>query len=229
MIRTFRFILLIVMVAGVATADQYWIAYEGNDFPENEGWERTYGDGNYPPQDEPHRWLEDGVLVIDTSRDPQLWEYYSIRPITDPEPGELFVAEWRVRLDLLSGPHDGGVLIARDRVPADVSFTLTNDFLEIWGEVDIPIAPGEYHAYRFESEDMVTYRLLIDAHLAHAGHFNTETLLQSKVAFGPATQGASSTSYWDYFRFGVVPEAPTGASAIVGLLSALAFGRAREE
>jgi len=220
MIRTFRFILLIVMVAGVATADQYWIAYEGNDFPENEGWERGYGDGNYPPQDEPDRWLEDGVLVIDTSRDPQLWEYYCMRPITDPQPGELFVAEWRVRLDLHSGSRDGTVVFARDASPGHAAFSLANDYLFVEEEkVVIPIAPGMYHKYRFESPDMNTYSLFIDGKLAYASQFWTETWLQSYVAWGPGTQGAASTSYWDYFRFGVIPEPGSGMLLYLGLVA----------
>ena len=207
MIRILCFIAVMVVAAGVATADQYWIAYEGNDFPENEGWERGYGDGNYPPEDEPDRWLENGVLVIDTSRDPQLWEYYCMRPITDPQPGELFVAEWRVRLDLHSGSWDGTVVIARDQSPGHVAFSLTNDNLLIQNEnMAIPISAHEYHTYRFESPDMQGYRLLIDGELAHVGEFWTQTALQSYVAWGPGMQGASSTSYWDYFRFGVIPE-----------------------
>ena len=31
---------LLGVAAGAAWAEPYWIAYEGNDFPENEGWVR---------------------------------------------------------------------------------------------------------------------------------------------------------------------------------------------
>ena len=45
--------------ASPALAEQYWIAYEGDDFPENEGWTRTISAGGA------ERWIEDGALVLD--------------------------------------------------------------------------------------------------------------------------------------------------------------------
>ena len=36
-------LLLSYACADAANAEQCWIAYEGNDFPENEGWRRIYG------------------------------------------------------------------------------------------------------------------------------------------------------------------------------------------
>jgi len=203
----------------VATAEEYWVAYEGNDFPENEGWTRVYGDGNWPPEDEPDRWLEDGELVIDTSRDDQLWEYYEL-PLADPAPGEMFVAEWRVRSEILSGPYDNTVVVARDRSPGHVAFRLERESLLIATEdLSIPIAPGAGHEYRFESTDMDAYTLFIDGNLAHVGVFETETLLQSFTGFSADTQGASSVSYWDYYRFGVVPEPRSVSLCALGLLA----------
>ena len=64
-----RVILLLFTAAALGTlvipagAEPYWIAYEGNDFPENEGWER-YVTG--PPA---VRWLEDGSLFVDSRAD----------------------------------------------------------------------------------------------------------------------------------------------------------------
>jgi hypothetical protein len=193
-----------------ALAEQYWIAYEGNDFPENEDWTRVYGDGNWPPEDEPDRRLQNGELVIDTSRDDQLWEYYS-HPLTDPGPGEVFVAEWRVVSEILVNDHDNGVVFARDAAPAHISFHLTPDSLRISHEdLYIPITPGLRHTYRVESQDMISYAVWIDEELVHTGTFETDTLLQSYAGWGAGTQGASSVSRWDYFRFGVVPEPSSG-------------------
>ena len=39
---TFTTAALIAMAPNVL-GDPYWIGYEGNDFPENEGWRRIYG------------------------------------------------------------------------------------------------------------------------------------------------------------------------------------------
>jgi hypothetical protein len=44
MIRMLFFTGAALVVAGIASAEQYWIAYEGNDFAENEGWVRVYGE-----------------------------------------------------------------------------------------------------------------------------------------------------------------------------------------
>ena len=211
-----------------ATAEPYWIAYEGNDFPENEGWERTYGDGNWPPQDEPDRWLEDGALVIDTMRNPSLWEYYSIHRAIDPGPGELFVAEWRVRVDELGGwaSYDPAVLIARDDPPGHALFAFDMD--QFYAEEEdtwIPITPGQYHEYRFESTDMDSYEVCLDGVHVHSGWFDGDTFLYSYVAFGPSVQGGSSRSNWDFVRFGVIPE-PSGVILLAGgLLTQLTVTR----
>jgi len=193
-----------------ATAEPYWIAYEGNDFPENEGWTRVYGDGHWPPQDEPDRWIENGELVIDTLRDDQLWEYYE-RLLLDPADGEVFVAEWRFRSELLYGTRDNGVVIARQGVPGFAGFQVTaNGVLVRVDDVTLPVDPSVYHEYQFQSADMVAYDLFIDGEHAYAGMFETDTFLQGFIAFGAGTQGASSVSHWDHFRFGVVPEPATG-------------------
>jgi hypothetical protein len=218
---------LLIFVAALSCAaacpalgEQYWIAYEGDDYPENEGWTRVYGDGNWPPEDEPDRWIEDGELVIDTSRDDPLWEYYQL-PVADPGPGEMFVAEWRVRSEILSGPYDNTVIVARDASPGYVGVRFEAQGLQILNEdLVIPLDPGEPHAFRLESNAMDTYALWIDAQIAHIGFFYTDTLLQSFTGFGAGVQGASSISYWDYFRYGVVPE-PTSVLlwAFAGLLA----------
>jgi hypothetical protein len=222
MVSATRLLFVLAAALGVlvapAGAEQYWIAYEGNDFPENEGWERTYGDGNWPPEDEPDRWLEDGALVIDTMRDPSLWEYYSIHRAIDPGPGELFIAEWRVRVDELGGwaSYDPAVLIARDYPPGHALFAFDVD--QFYAEEEdtwIPITPGQYHEYRFESTDMDSYDLFLDGVHVHSGWFDGDTFLYSYVAFGPSVEGGSSRSRWDFVRFGVIPE-PNGVSLLAG-------------
>jgi hypothetical protein len=217
-IRVVCFVLALAFGVASARADEYWVAYEGNDFPENEGWNRLYGDGQWPPEDEPDRWIEDGELVIDTSRDDQLWEYYWL-PLTDPGIGETFVAEWRVRSEILSGQRDNGVVFARDAFAAHVGFHLQPNGLLVSTEgVIIPLDPSISHTYRFESSDMDSYRLFIDGDVAHESHFETDTLLQSYTAGGAGTVGASSISHWHYYRYGVVPEPRSVSLFALGLL-----------
>ncbi|MCA9245420.1 MAG: hypothetical protein KDA32_15810, partial [Phycisphaerales bacterium] len=47
------------LAASPAAAEPYRIAYEGNDFPEDEGWHRVTTGGGA------ERTLEDGVLTLD--------------------------------------------------------------------------------------------------------------------------------------------------------------------
>jgi len=73
-----------------ALAEPYWVAYEGNDFPENEGWGRRWGnwDGEFEG-DGAVRTVADGVLTIDSMYDEGVYDYaYVERPgATDPGPG----------------------------------------------------------------------------------------------------------------------------------------------
>jgi hypothetical protein len=191
-----------------ALAEQYWIAYEGDDFPENVGWDRHWG-VHVPPGDPnsvPERSIDDGVFVLDTTCDIWLYDYYEIDRAIDPPPGELFVAEWRVTVETQLVWWDACVVIARDDPPGDLGFLFGPDtlFVEETDET-YEIGPGA-HAYRFESWDMDEYLLYVDGALIHEGAFQTPSGLQSFVAFGNAVAGGSSISRWDYVRFGVVPE-----------------------
>jgi hypothetical protein len=186
-----------------AGADEYWIAYEGNDLPENEGWTRnTYAGGA-------ERWLEDGALVIDSISvgDPQATDAYRQVDVRRPERGELFVAEWRMRLDQFEGFYDASVVISRPEPRGWVQFGHGLDHLVVFDEWDeIPVAPHECHTYRFESHDMDAYTLFVDGAPAYEGYFQTPSLLDPLFAFGNMARGAASVSRWDYVRFGIVPE-----------------------
>jgi hypothetical protein len=86
-----RWLFVLVAALGVlampARAEPYWIAYEGNDFPENEGWWHIWG----PEPGE--RWIEDSVFVLDTLRDTHIADFYVMNMwgSLDPGPGETFV------------------------------------------------------------------------------------------------------------------------------------------
>jgi hypothetical protein len=203
-----------------ANAEQYWIAYEGDDFPENVGWERHWG-VHVPPGDPnsvPERSIEDGVFVLDTTSDIWLNDYYEIDRAIDPGPGELFVAEWRVAVDELLVYWDAGIAIARDNPPGHVAvfFGVDQLLIDTADDIVLPIAPGP-HSYRFESWDMDQFQLYMDGALIHQGVFESESLLQSYVVFGNGTLGASSLSRWDYVRFGAIPEPSSFLLAIAAL------------
>ena len=205
----------------VATAEQYWIAYEGNDFPENVGWDRHWG-VHVPPGDPnsvPERSIEDGVFVLDTTCDIWLNDYYQIERSIDPAAGELFVAEWRVAVDELLVYWDAGIVIARDEPPGHVAFRFGTDSVLISTEdLEFELGSG-FHSFRLESPDLDEYDLYVDGGLLHQGTFESESLLESYVAFGNGAHGASSLSRWDYVRFGTIPEPSSGTLLSVAFLA----------
>ena len=208
-----------------ATATPYWVAYEGNDFPENEGWTRVV-DGIGPAE----RTLNDGVLTIDGLADRQIDDYYRMERSIDPEPGEEFVMEWRLRVDEIVGHplalYDPGVAVFSDD-DWTVSLLFGVDFIRSFHEnVVIPMQPGVFHEFKFRSSDMRNYKLYVDGALVHDGSFWEPTFESSKVAWGDVARGSASISNWDYFRVGVVPEPATIWLVLVGLTAALVF-RAR--
>lgn len=216
---------LLGVAAGAAWAEPYWIAYEANDFPEEAGWHRHCGNEYGPYVGGAERSLAAGVFTLNSLRHSQIFDYYDIHRQLGPAPGELFVAEWRVLVDPASDPQDAGFLIARDSPPGHVSFENGPQGLRIKpGNVVIPLAPGRFHSFAVYSTDMETFDLLIDGEPVYSGSFNSNSLLQSYVAFGDGVQGARSLTHWDYVRFGVVPE--PGAAML--MLTCAAFPRGKE-
>src|SRR5262245_4076497 len=90
---------IVIAVTASAQAEQYWVAWEGNDYPDNEWWERVV-DGVGPAI----RSLSDGILTIDGRADRQIDDYYRMDRLLNPEPGELFIMQWRFRVNEIDGP-----------------------------------------------------------------------------------------------------------------------------
>jgi len=227
--------LLFVLAAALGTlaapagADEYWLTYEGNDLPENEGWNRSWGndDGEHHG-DGAYRTVEDGILTMDSLYDLRVYDYaYRHLPgELDPDPGELFIAEWRGLVDEVLGDHyDAKVGISSDD-DWQLGIAVFPDHIisKFEDDVEIPIEPGVFHEYRVLSWDMQRYDLYIDGELTHQGTF-WHGLLASRFHWGDCVRGAASLSHWDYVRFGVVPE----PSSALMLLTACVCARRRRE
>ncbi len=193
--------LLALAVCG-ASADQYWIAYEGNDFPENEGWRRITRAGGA------NRFLERGHLVIDSLASTQIVDGYEMRRPGqfDPDPGELLVVEWRVQIDSVVGFTDIVIVVSSDD-EWEVGFEMNMDTIRSVLEPGVVASfePGVPHQFDFRSVDMRAYELRIDGSPTISGSFRP-LFDSSRVVWGDGIQGSASLSRWDYFRFGVVPE-----------------------
>ena len=208
-----------------ATAEPYWITYEGNDLPENEGWTRYWGnaDGEYQG-DGAIRTVEDGILTMDTLHDPWIYDYAQLflPGQIDPEPGELFVMEWRLKIDQVDGSIDPSIGVCSDTAMS-VWFVFDEDsfYSHHEGSDEIPIVPGVFHEYRMISPDMEVYELYVDGDLALAGTF-WQGVGFSEIGWGASGQPLASRSHWDYARFGVIPE----PSSMLLILATLGVTRA---
>jgi hypothetical protein len=187
-----------------ANAEQYWIAYEGDDFPENEGWTREFwGDGAV-------RSIEHGALVTDSMYDWMVYDYQAMyRPI-NLEAGERFVMRWRLMVEEVSAFYDEGVAVfADDGWGAAFEFWPTR-VVSNYEDVDVfGFSLGEYHSFEFTSSDMRSYELRMDGAATWSGEFQPVQVF-SEVNWGDGGQGVGSVARWDYFEYGVVPE-PEGA------------------
>ena len=206
------------VAVAVAQASPYWVAYEGDDFPENVGWARFYAP-RYPAV----RSIDAGALVIDSSANERIYDYYAVERQINPNPGEMFVAEWRVQADVLSSPFnisDVGMVIARDGIGIVELEFYDDRVISHADNWSLPITPGVPHCYRLTSSDMIRYTLLVDGTTPQAGVWDPNTLVESTVGWGDTTEGGGirSVSTWDYVRFGVVPEtSSSGACAMIAL------------
>jgi hypothetical protein len=203
---------VLLLAAAAAPAEPYWITWEGNDYPENQGWQRiTYGGGS-------HRWLGLGNMVIDGLVTPTgSSDFYRLDASMDIGPDEFFLMEWRLRVDEVPGWEDPGInMTSLDQAMLTIVYSADRFYIldeHIW----IDIAPGVFHEYSLKSYDLVTYTLHIDGELAHTGQY-TPAGWDSGVEWGDYGQSSRSLSTWDYVRFGIVPE-PTGA--LLGLAALL--------
>ena len=220
MTRITCFMVALAFGVAPASADEYWIAYEGDDFPENEGWTRTISAGGA------ERWIEDGALVLDGREDIMIGDSYSMLRTIDPDPGELFIMRLRLKIDELTSGHSDAAFAVSSDESWRVGFRLSET--HIFNADDLAMSasfePGVFHTFEVRSWDMRTFELRIDDSLALTGPF-THIITASKVSWGDQIVGAASLSRWDYFEFGVVPE-PGSAVALV-LLSMIMFGSER--
>jgi len=209
-------ILFAIAAADAARGAPYWVAWEGNDYPENEGWERIVN-GPQPAE----RTLADGIMTMDGLADRQIDDYYRMERPIDPEPGEVFVMQWRLRVNEIIGSpltlKDAGIGVFSDE-DWELLLVFGVDFIRSFHEdVVIPFEAHAFHTFEVRSFDMQRYELYMDGSTVYVGSFWEPSFRRSRIEWGDYTRGAASLVDWDYFRFGVIPE----PSCCILLLAAL--------
>jgi hypothetical protein len=222
MYRVLNVMLAMLLGAATARASPWWVSWNGDAYPETEGW------GHYATDPPAQRWLEDGKLFIDSRADWFINDMYS-----QSRPGEMtlgpqetFVAHWRVRVDdvIPAGSEDAGLGVASDD-QWDVLFTLGVDRISSTYEPGnwAMFTPGVFHEFWFESSDMRTYVLSMDGTPLFQGNFFESLFYGPGAGFGDVTSDRS-LSEWDYVECGIIPE-PSSLLCMVAAL--IACGRLR--
>jgi hypothetical protein len=196
-------------------AEPYWYAYEGNDFPEDEGWVRYASD---PPAE---RWLEDGSLFIDSRADVDITDSYGIIFADgglNPEPAEVFLMSWAL---LVEESHlwDPGISVRSDDQWDVILLFDEGSLLSVYEpDIYVEFEPGGLHEFELRSSDMRGYELFVDGDLAVEGVFFESLFSGAHAGFGDLARGGASLAAWDYFRFGVIPEPTTWLMTVMPAL-----------
>ena len=219
MIRISCFLTSCLLFVSAASADPYWIAYEGNDFPENEGWTRLW---NGPFAE---RWIEDGALVVDTTEDRHTCDWYNLYPsITAPSVDEEFILQWRLKIEEYTGGGAGAHVGVYSDERWGVAFSMNSDTIRSSYDQDVSaqFEPDIYHDYELRSPDMRTYEMYIDGIYAFEGDF-WQSVWTNKAGWGESNTASACLCSWDYLRFGVIPELNSGAAMLSLSLAFLAY------
>jgi len=225
--RTIGFSVAALAVAAFSTparASPYWVAWEGNDFPENEGWTRE-GSGSRAS-----RSLLDGVMTLDSLANDNGQDFYGFYGAPDPAPGEEFVVQWRLRVNevIWDNPNfrydPGWSVNSADGWQAHLVLGV-DELHNLLEQIDVSFEPGVFHEWEFRSTNMRTFTLALDGTLVSTGAF-VGGLPEAQVAWGDFVWGPTSNVEWDYFRFGVVPE-PASCVSVLTLAFAYSSRRTR--
>ena len=208
--------LMLMLAAPAAFTEPYLVSWDGSDWPDVPGapWYRIWGtwQGDYQGPGA-IRTLQGGILSYDSLADLGIYDYYEVdRPgQLDPGPVEVFIAQWRVRVDQVVGswPYDPGLAVQSNESWGVCLVLGAGAVLSVYEQVTVatypappPGEPGEFHSFDLRSSDMRTYTLAMDGEVVHEGAFH-HSLSVSWVAWGDSVMGTASVHQWDYFRFGV--------------------------
>jgi hypothetical protein len=206
-----RVVGILLLLAGTiaARASPFWVTWE-EGWPDQQGWIEGW---SIPAQ----KWLEDGLLFIDSRAQGGADGYYQSPASLMPGFQETFTLQWRIRVYESTPTSDPGVIVRADD-HYSVAFTLDTHSVHSNYEPGkwASFAPDEFHDFAVQSTDMRVYDLYIDGALAMQGTFFESLFPGPSVAWGDLSSGMSLAA-WDSLQYGIIP-AP---SALFCLLFAL--------
>lgn len=209
-----RVTLALALLAAPQAASADVVSYEGDVFPEDQGWERL---GTFDAD----RWLVDGWLVQEV--DLGVWDplpggeqdYY--RGLIPQFAGAPFFIEWRVVTDAPRTEIDGvgGSALAVAGGSVMYHFTIAADQVRLvrgvpFDNIWVDIEPQVEHTYRLEVNRNVNFEWFIDGELIISeipeDDFPTA---DARITWGASMWLTPSRNEWDYVRFGTIPEPAT--------------------
>ena len=212
-----------------ASAEEFYLRYDGNDFPENEGWERWFSD----PGGQIKREIDNGVFRLDTRASTAIYDAYVMQSeALDLLPGEELRMSWRMETIETQTPYWlSDVLVGLTNADAAYAeFSIAPGFIR---EGDLPggdpahlylFDAGVPHTFSFVTADMQEYDLFVDDEFAFHGGFHDNAAVGPLHAwFGDGAIGLSSLSEWDWVEIAVVPEPHAGLLLVVGGVAGLAW------
>lgn len=220
-------------LAPLAAADPFYLRYDANVLPEEDGWTR-FAVHDY---ENSIRTVEGGIFTLDTRASLEIGDLYELwSPNIAPDPGEVLRVSWRMRTveSLEAFPYTDVALGINAFDHTFVSFYIAPDYVieneYLYGATDLitHIDPSRAHDYTLVSENLSYYVLFIDGSPAITGHFHgygwPDT---SRVVFGDSIVGLSSLSEWDYVEVAVVAEPSAMTLAAAGCVLLRRKARAR--
>ena len=160
---------IILLPAVRAAATPYLVAYEGDVYPEQAGWERNISAGGAD------RSLDNGIFTLWALDDNMISDQYiyDMQEQLNPDPGEYFFAEWRMRLLPESGSSDVGIALRTDGAERQFSaYYAVNGFGASGdGGGVVWIDATQFRTYRLESYNMVDYTIWVDGQWGWDGFF----------------------------------------------------------
>ena len=191
-------------------------AYEGDAFPETQGWARV---GTLDAQ----RSLEDGWFVHFVGDAGQLDAYQ--QSLSGFAGEQAFFIEWRMETNAPSSLLDSSatpvVLSASGGGPSLYHFTITDQRAQLLRDTNIPlvfanIVAGIPHSYRLELFGDQLYSWYVDGVLIDAGiPESAYPAGDSRLIWG-TRHFVDTTTRWDYIRFGTIPEPATALLLLFG-------------
>lgn len=193
MVRWLNLMLGFLLLTSSARGTPYLVDYEPSSglYPEQTGWSRYIDYGGA------ERSIEDGALLLDSRASLGIMDYYIkyMNGTLDPDPGETFFMQWRLKIDETVNGNDLDVWLFSDQ-SWSVAFHFDADTIQSAYELGVqaPFAPGIFHDYDLVSPDMRSYTLYIDGAPAIQGSFRHLLGGASEAGWGDDVQGSTSLS-----------------------------------